>query len=425
MAEKPHFSLFGVPVRIELTFFVVALFALQTRDLQGALVWLLAVFVGVLAHEFGHAIAMRIVGESPFVTLHGLGGVTQGTANVRTSPRQDFFVALAGPATGLVLGGVIALAAMLLQEPDPLVERFVADALWINIGWSLVNTLPLVPWDGGLALDAGLKWATGSAWPRVVGGVAVAGGLAILVAAFVTKQILLGYFGFMSVLNGARRFSEAREASRGDVMWARVQASEDVEQELRALIANSAEPQRKAQWAEMLAWVLLKRRDFVGAKRAVASMGDFLAGVSIRARLAADDGDAEQVVALLLPTASLTDVPLLASALLSLGRFDDALATARRYPECASLIAERLFHAGAYTQCLELSTELLAATKDGRHAYNQACCFVKLQREPEAIAALKVAVALEHDIRGLEQDEDLATLRQHPEVVALLSSYVR
>lgn len=425
MAGKPHFAIFGIPVRVELTFFVVALFALQTRDLQGALVWLLAVFIGVIAHEFGHAVAMRVVGESPFVTLHGLGGVTQGTGAVRTSPRQDFFIALAGPATGLVLGGVIALAAMVLKQPDPLVEMFVADALWINVGWSLVNALPLVPWDGGLALDAGLRWATGSAWPRVVGGVAVAGGVAILVAAFALKQLLLGYFGFMSVLNGARRFSAAREASQGDAMWARVQAGEDVEKELGVLISNAAEPQRKAQWAEMLAWVLLMRRDFAGARRALASMAPFVAGVSLRARLAADDGDAAQVIALLLPSASLSDVPLLASAQLSLERFDDALATARRYPDCASLIAERLFHAGAYPQCLALCTELLATTRDGRHAYNQACCFVKLQREPEAISALKAAVALGHDVRGLEQDDDLASLRHHPEIIALLSSCAR
>lgn len=418
--RQSHFRLFGVPVRVELGFFIVALFALQTRDAQGAAIWALAVFLGVLVHELGHAFAMRQVGETPFVTLHALGGVTQGLSGTKTTARQDLLIALSGPITGLLFGGFIVLVSKLVPATHPLVDRFVADSRWINVGWSFVNLLPLIPWDGGLALDATLRWSTGKSWPRLVGGVAIVGGAAIIGAAAWFHMLLLGYFGLMSIINGVQRIAAAREAARSDAIWARVMNGDDVGAELRALIAGTADEQRRAVWNEMLAWVHLKRRDFAGARRAMTAMGNFAPSVSLRARLAADDGDVEQVVALLLPSATFADVPLLVSALLAVGRVNDALDAARRYPSHASLIAERLFHAGAIAECLTLSTELLEREHDGRHAYNQACCFVRLGREPEAIAALQNAKSLGFDVRTLLEDDDLASLRAHPEVVALL-----
>ena len=37
--------------------------------------WVVAVFVGVLFHEFGHASAMRAYGFYPWITLYGMGGM--------------------------------------------------------------------------------------------------------------------------------------------------------------------------------------------------------------------------------------------------------------------------------------------------------------------------------------------------------------
>ena len=45
---------------------------------------------------------------------------------------------------------------------------------------------------------------------------------------------------------------------------------------------------------------------------------------------------------------------------------------------------------------------------------------MRLGREPEAIAALQNAKSLGFDVWTLLEDEDLASLRAHPEVVALL-----
>ena len=54
MNRTPHFSLFGVPVRIDPMFFIIPLLSLQSRDTQGAIIWTVLVFTGVLLHELGH-----------------------------------------------------------------------------------------------------------------------------------------------------------------------------------------------------------------------------------------------------------------------------------------------------------------------------------------------------------------------------------
>lgn len=417
--KKSHFTLLGVPVRIEFGFLLVALLALSSRDAAGAAVWVAAVFLGVLVHEFGHAFAMRRVGRTPFITLHGLGGLTEGHGSTPLTPRQDFFISIAGPVTGLLLGGFIALVGSLISSADPLVELFVRDSIWINVAWSFVNLLPLVPWDGGHVFDAGLRWATGRAWPRLVGVVAIVGGVGVIIAAFVSKQILLGYFGLMSIIAGARKISDDQKSKRDAALWTRLMNGEDVEPQLRELIADTLDPAEKAGHYERLAWLYLLRRDFVRARQSVTAMGEFTASRSLRARLAAANDDSKQVVELLNAQPDAADLPLLASALISLGRFDELSMVG------AELAADRLFRAGEYERSLEYCTQLLAQTKDGRHAYNQACCFAKLGRADEAVAALQTAASLGYDVRELRTDDDLSSLREHPQIVALLNSCAR
>ena len=149
MNRTPHFSVFGVPVRIDPWFFVIPLLSLQSRDVQGAAIWTALVFTGVMLHELGHALAMRHYGFAPFITLHGLGGLTHFPEGARPTDRQDFVITLAGPGSGLVLGGLLIVAEKFIPSQGPLVALALSDAKWITIGWSILNLLPILPWDGG------------------------------------------------------------------------------------------------------------------------------------------------------------------------------------------------------------------------------------------------------------------------------------
>jgi stage IV sporulation protein FB len=208
-APRPLFSLFGVPVRVEPWFFIIPAFALQTRDLVGALIWTALVFTGVLAHEFGHALAMKRFGLQPSIQLHAMGGYTHYPPRADPTPRESFFITLAGPGVGLVLGLVAYAAQQLVTVPSAELATALADAVWINLGWSFVNLLPVLPWDGGHLLEAGLVWRTGRRHDRVVAASSALVGGAIIAYALASQSLLFGYFGAMGLMEGWKRWQRA------------------------------------------------------------------------------------------------------------------------------------------------------------------------------------------------------------------------
>jgi Zn-dependent protease len=84
-----------------------------------------------------------------------------------------------------------------------------ADALWINIGWSLINLLPVLPFDGGNLLDQIGEIATGVHHPRWVGLVSVVvGGVGALLAAS-HGWTFVGFFGMFGAVRGWARWRAA------------------------------------------------------------------------------------------------------------------------------------------------------------------------------------------------------------------------
>ena len=431
-AAPPHFRLFGIPVRVELMFFVIPLISLSTRDVPSALVWTALVFTGVLLHELGHALAMRSFGFAPSITLHSLGGWTHYPPGAQPTPRQTFFITLAGPSAGLALGLVALALRAVLDAPAPLVSTALEDAIWINVGWSIVNLLPILPWDGGIILDSGLAWLTGSRKHFVVGSFSILGGALIIVGAVLTRNILLGYFGAMGVWHGWNRFNltstaQAQQQQRQEELswWERLHAGDEVEADLRFQMMTAADPAKRAQFAELLAWACLRKRDYAGARNAVKQMGNFQPSISLRARLAAAANDPDTVLALLSGAGAVADndLPLLVSALIMRERFDEVVQLGLRHTVVADVAATRLFEAGAWAQSLELCTAERVRTGVGRFAYNEACCLCRLGRLDDAVTALQKAKTLGcPELQKLDADADLAAVRERPEVRALLTT---
>ncbi len=421
MSERSglQFSLLGIPVRIEPWFFIIPLFALQTRDLRGAVIWSVLVFIGVMLHEFGHALAMRAYGFPPSITLHGLGGHTSYPESARPTPRQSFFITLAGPGAGLTLGLIAFAARRIITSPNADLAMALTDAVRINIGWSIINLLPILPWDGGHVLDSGLHWATGKRRDRVVALFSIVGGGLIVALAVSQRSILLGYFGAMGLFQGYGRWNLS---GKGPPQVTAVQ-TEDEEKKLQFALMSVVDPQQRAKLTEELAWVRLRKGDFAGARRAVNTMTGTAPSISLQARLAATENDVDKVIQLLEPAGAGTENerPLLLAALIARERFDDALALARKHVELAGSGSTRLFEAGAYAQALELCTSERIRTGDGVHAYNEACCLCHLGRLEDAVTALQKAKTLGYGgLAAVRTDVDLAQVRNRPEVQALL-----
>jgi Zn-dependent protease len=172
----------NLPIRIRPEFFLVAaVFGAGRTTATGFAMWIVASFLSVLAHELGHALVGRGFGLTPSIELNGRGGLTSFGATGRRLPAwQDIAVCLAGPATGFVLGGLIYV---MTQYVDPMRfglggASFLRDMLWCNIGWGVLNLLPILPLDGGQVARRLLGLASPSQAERNARVLSIAAGVA-------------------------------------------------------------------------------------------------------------------------------------------------------------------------------------------------------------------------------------------------------
>jgi len=153
-----RFRLFGVPVTIRAFFWLTAallgLGYARAVALWALPIWVAVMFVSVVIHEMGHAVAFMRHGIRPSITLHGMGGVTIPAGGPELGRFDSAVVSLAGPLVGLVAGGLVYLAMRALPPdlPSP-VAVTLSFLVWVNLGWSLFNLLPVLPFDGGHVLQ--------------------------------------------------------------------------------------------------------------------------------------------------------------------------------------------------------------------------------------------------------------------------------
>jgi Zn-dependent protease/CBS domain-containing protein len=166
--------LFGVEVRLHLTFFILPLFVIWTEYNSGrptngprdlALVGIILACVG--AHEIGHMLAARRVGMVPkAVILLPLSGVTLFEESAGKPAgvalwKREIRLALVGPLVNLTLavlaaGVVLAVNhnAELWKWPWLQPGNLPRSVVWVNIYLAGLNLLPAYPLDGGRILRA-------------------------------------------------------------------------------------------------------------------------------------------------------------------------------------------------------------------------------------------------------------------------------
>jgi membrane-associated protease RseP (regulator of RpoE activity) len=120
----------------------------------------MVVLVGILAHELGHAFAGRRLGLEPWIRLMAFGGMTGWIRPRPLTPGQQILISVAGPAVGISIGGAVLVAGLagVFADASPAVLQVLDYVLWVNLGWGILNLLPILPLDGGhiLASVAGL-----------------------------------------------------------------------------------------------------------------------------------------------------------------------------------------------------------------------------------------------------------------------------
>ncbi len=150
-----NFRLFGFHIRVHPLFWLgSALLGANTLNLglQYMAIWIAVVFVSILVHEFGHALAFRCFGCDSHIVLWVFGGLAVPVADPRRR-NQRILVSLAGPFAGFVLCGLVYgshLATHWGSLENGLPVWFLYNTLiFVNLYWGIFNLLPVFPLDGG------------------------------------------------------------------------------------------------------------------------------------------------------------------------------------------------------------------------------------------------------------------------------------
>ena len=207
-------KIFGIPVQVHWSFTLLFLFVIyigKSRDASWTNIavfglFIIALFVCVLLHEFGHALSARYYGVATHdITILPIGGVAR-LDKLPEKPFQEFVVAIAGPAVNVVIYALIAvflyfthslqfsLTELLADDSNEMIADpvigFLATLMQANLMLVVFNMIPAFPMDGGRVLRSLLSMPLG----RV---------RATRVAAFLGQTIALCFFiyAFLPVIN--------------------------------------------------------------------------------------------------------------------------------------------------------------------------------------------------------------------------------
>ncbi|ELY84682.1 CBS domain-containing protein [Natrinema altunense] len=210
-------SLFGIPIKLDLTFLLVLplfayLIGTQIEDVAGilndglaagidigaisggttplllGLAAAVGLFVGVVLHELGHSLTAQRYGfPIDSITLWLFGGIA-AFSEMPEDWRQELNIAVAGPIVSVLVG--VGSYALFVVTPESLSGvRFVLGYLAVlNVALAFFNMLPAFPMDGGRVLRALL--ARNQPYAKATQQAASIGKL---------FAVLMGLFGLFSV----------------------------------------------------------------------------------------------------------------------------------------------------------------------------------------------------------------------------------
>jgi Zn-dependent protease len=205
------FRFAGIDLFLHWSWFLIAAFEIQNRKRSySSVAWNVAEYLGlfliVMLHEFGHALACRQVGGTANqIVLWPLGGVAY--VNPPERPGATLWSIAAGPLVNVALFPILWVAvstghSMGWRASMPDLYMLLRALLYIDAVLFIFNMLPVYPLDGGQILRSLLWFPLGRARSllvaTVLGFVGVAG---FIVLAFFTHSLWTGAIAVFMLMN--------------------------------------------------------------------------------------------------------------------------------------------------------------------------------------------------------------------------------
>ncbi|MBA2369139.1 MAG: M50 family metallopeptidase [Candidatus Protochlamydia sp.] len=321
-----------IPIRIFPFFWVlIAMIGwLNSQSITGTAVWSGVILISILVHEFGHALTAVAFGQKAEINLVGLGGVTK-----REGPSlpkwQDFLIVLNGPLAGLLLFFLASQLAPFVPKEKFFLYAYALDiAILVNLFWTLLNLLPVLPLDGGQLVRIILEGIFGFKGLKLSLFLSIALAGIFSVFFLVSQQFLVGALFLMFGFESYRAWEEMRHVTH-----------DDADEHLQKLLEEALEEMRIGKRKEALdKFMLLREQSKRGSMHVKATQ--------YMARLLAEEGHYLQAYEWLMTIRKFLtnqDLSLLQQLTFKLHKWEESVQTGQEFyqkeprPEAALLNA--------------------------------------------------------------------------------------
>lgn len=165
----------GIGLFIHWTFSLLIVFIIfinyrsgyNTIQILWSVGFILSIFITVVLHELGHALAAKQFGiKTKDITLLPIGGLAR-LERLPEKPSEELIVAIAGPMVNLGLALLTGFFITLPENPELLASQlssgisshtFFLNFFIVNIALAVFNMIPAFPMDGGRVLRALLSF---------------------------------------------------------------------------------------------------------------------------------------------------------------------------------------------------------------------------------------------------------------------------
>ncbi|TWU58467.1 Peptidase family M50 [Rubripirellula tenax] len=247
-----RFRLLGFPIRIAWGFWLMAIvfgyswvqgLDLMLRDLSPGIMpllalWTLCIFVSILIHELGHALAFRQNHIDAEIVLYHFGGLAiprGGSRYATLGPQQTLWISFAGPlmqfASALIVIALVKMSGFRLDQFDTIIrlpegilrligasegESMITQSvglyalidfyLFPSVFWAILNLVPVLPLDGGQITRSIVEMRGGTAQTALW--------ISVIAAAIVALYGFSGgqqYMGIMFMILGITSFQQLQQ----------------------------------------------------------------------------------------------------------------------------------------------------------------------------------------------------------------------
>jgi Zn-dependent protease len=330
------------PVVVEPSFWLISVLFGWGQKPELIAAWVIICFASILIHEIGHATVSRVFGSEAYIRLYSFGGLCVSDRSL--GRWRDLLRALGGPVAGFLLAGLLWGVHHLHPPDNRFGEIFYRQAMWVNLGWGLINLIPALPLDGGHVMEN----LIGPKRRRAVAiGSCLGCALGVGLGAWWSDSYLIVLFGFLG-FRSLGLLADTREKKQPTLPpepnalargWEALRGNQPREATRLGLSALDAarRPATRNAARDLLAWAALASDDVADAQRQLKAVTPPEEARALSWAMVLDEAN-EPARALPYALAALDKEPSPASAKLALrlltiaGRFEEASAVISRGP---------------------------------------------------------------------------------------------